>query len=64
MTRLEHMRAMLKKHNEKMDELLKEIEHSSGYRKQDLIRQYREMEKDKAEFMMYARKEIQNARSQ
>lgn len=64
MTRLEHMRAMLKKHNEKMDELLKEIERSSGYRKQDLIRQYREMEKDKAEFMMYARKEIQNARSQ
>lgn len=62
MDKLDHMRAMLKKHDTKMDALEKEIQTATGYRRQDLIREYGQMAKDRDEFITYARKEARRAR--
>ena len=40
-------------HKEKMEQLRKEIEDAKGYRKKDLLRQYRRMSKELSECMMY-----------
>lgn len=55
MTKIDHMTAMLKKHDAKMDALEKEIDHAKGYRRKDLIRQYGQMAKDRDEFVTYCR---------
>ena len=53
MTKEEHMAKMLKRHDAKMRALEKQIANATGFRKQDLIRHYNQMAKDRDEFVTY-----------
>lgn len=47
------MKEVLKKHGAQMNTLSEEIKHATGYRKKDLIRQWRKMKKERETCLRY-----------
>ena len=50
------MNKQIQLHKQKMKQIYEEAQTSTGYRKKDLMRKYRKMQKELSECMMYLKK--------